>query len=116
MDKKNHNINYVELPSSDVPRTKEFYSRVFGWKFTDWGPDYASFEGAGIDGGFNGTGNVSPHPPGALIVIYSSALEATEEAIKESGGKIVIPIFEFPGGRRFHFTDPCGNQLAVWSE
>ena len=116
MTSKHHSINYIELPTSDIESTKKFYHDIFGWTFTDWGDEYASFEGAGIDGGFRADGKVISQPPGVLVVLYSNDLEATEKAIVDAGGKIVVPAFEFPGGRRFQFTDPAGNELAVWSE
>ncbi|MDR3738705.1 MAG: VOC family protein [Terracidiphilus sp.] len=115
---QHHAINYIEFTTADVAAAKKFYSTVFGWTFQDWGPDYASFasEHAGIDGGFRR----GPAPPASenapLIVLYSKNLEATEAAIVAAGGSIEVPIFTFPGGRRFHFNDNCGNTLAVWSE
>jgi len=108
-----HKINYIEFTSTDIPKAKEFYSTVFGWSFEDWGPDYISFAGLGIDGGFM---KGEERPGGPLVVLYSSDLEATEQAIVDNGGKIAVPIFDFPGGRRFHFDDGAGNVLAVWSE
>jgi predicted enzyme related to lactoylglutathione lyase len=112
-----HKINYIELASTDIERTKKFYATVFGWSFQDWGPDYISFAGAGIDGGFY---KADPHdaPPkfAPLVVLYSSDLAATEIAVRMEGGGVVVPTFEFPGGRRFHFSDGVGNVLAVWSE
>jgi predicted enzyme related to lactoylglutathione lyase len=112
-----HKINYIEFHSTDIAQTKKFYSTVFGWTFQDWGPDYVSFKGAGIDGGFvkdephDGPGKFAP-----LIVLYSADLAATEIAVRMEGGGIVVPPFEFPGGRRFHFADGAGNVLGVWSE
>jgi hypothetical protein len=111
-----HKINYIEFASTDVARSKAFYSTVFGWSFQDYGPDYASFSAAsgGIDGGFaKGEASKSGGP---LVVLYSSDLKATEEAIVAAGGNITVPVFAFPGGRRFHFSDGAGNVLAVWSE
>jgi uncharacterized protein len=114
-----HHINYIEFPSTDIERTKQFYATVFAWSFQDYGPDYVSFNAAsaGVDGGFYKTG---PHEePGKfapLVVLYSADLAATEAAITAAGGSIVVPTFEFPGGRRFHFADGVGNVLAVWSE
>jgi len=114
-----HKINYVELASTDIERTKHFYSTVFGWSFVEYGPDYVAFSAAeaAIDGGFYRS---DPHDPPAktapLVVLYSSDLKATEAAIAAAGGIIVVPTFEFPGGRRFHFADGGGNVLAVWSE
>jgi predicted enzyme related to lactoylglutathione lyase len=111
----NHKINYVEFVSNDIERSKQFYSSVFGWSFEEWGPEYVSFSGAsaGIDGGFR-VGE--PRPGSPLIVLYASDLASTEQAIVAAGGQITVPTFEFPGGRRFHFSDGAGNVLAVWSE
>jgi len=114
-----HKISYIEFAATYVARAKEFYAKVFGWSFQDYGPDYSSFgaSGAGIDGGFRTakpeetSGSAAP-----LIVLYSADLTATEKAIVGAGGAIVVPTFEFPGGRRFHFSDGVGNVLAVWSE
>jgi predicted enzyme related to lactoylglutathione lyase len=114
-----HKINYIEFVSTDLERTKRFYSEVFGWSFQDWGPDYASFRAgaAGIDGGFRkGTESEEPAKSAPLIVLYSADLNATQKAVESAGGSIVVPTFEFPGGRRFHFSDGAGNTLAVWSE
>jgi len=107
-------IDYIELPVDDVGVAKTFYRTVFGWKFTDYGPDYSSFE----DGRFNGglQGGKTGSRGGALVVIYATALEEVRDAVVFSGGKIVAETFDFPGGRRFHFTDPAGNELAVWSD
>lgn len=112
-------INYIELTTTSVARSKEFYAKAFGWSFQDWGPDYASFSApdAGIDGGFRaGLIEGASHSDGPLVVLYASDLSATEEAIRDAGGAITVPVFSFPGGRRFHFSDGTGNQLAVWSE
>ena len=117
-DKGNHHkINYIEFTSTDVARAKQFYGAVFGWSFVDYGPDYASFAAAsaGIDGGFM-KGKPLSGKGTPLIVLYSSNLKATEDAIVKAGGSIVAPTFEFPGGRRFHFSDGAGNVLAVWTE
>ena len=111
-------INYVELPATDLAAVKRFYAEAFGWQFTDWGPDYVSFEGAGVDGGFRGDGQVRPADAGSgvLVVLYANDLGATLSRVASAGAAIVKPIFSFPGGRRFHFRDPGGNELAVWSE
>lgn len=114
-----HNkINYIEFSTTDIARTKDFYSSVFGWSFQDWGPDYASFgsESGGIDGGFSKRSGSSAESAGPLVVLYSNDLKATEQAVVKAGGSVVVPTFEFPGGRRFHFSDGAGNVLAVWSE
>jgi len=114
-----HRINYIEFASTDTEATKKFYSTVFGWSFQDYGPDYVAFSAAesAIDGGFYRAGPHDPAPKTApLVVLYSFDLKATEAAIVAAGGAIAVPAFEFPGGRRFHFSDGCGNILAVWSE
>jgi len=108
-----HSINYIELPMTDVAATKAFYAAAFGWTFTDWGPSYISFEGAGIEGGFTADADVSVG--GILPIVYSDTLEESQSAVTAAGGEIVQPIFSFPGGRRFHFKDPNGNHLAVWT-
>ena len=116
---QHHSINYIELSTIDMERSKSFYSSVFGWKFTDYGPEYASFgrEAAGVDGGFRKrTEQGQPGTEAPLVVLYSQDLKATEAAVIAAGGNIVVPTFEFPGGRRFHFSDGAGNVLAVWSE
>lgn len=116
---QHHSINYIEFEAADVARAKVFYGRVFDWKFQDYGPDYASFDraSAGIDGGFRkADGPVIPGKAAPLVILYSRDLKATEAAIIAAGGEVVVPAFEFPGGRRFHFRDREGNVLAVWSE
>ena len=107
-------MDYVEFPGADIVKTKSFYGEVFGWKFTDYGPDYASFEDGRLAGGFSKERRTIQG--GALIVIYARDLEATEASVRRAGGKISKDTFSFPGGRRFHFIDPNGNELAVWSE
>jgi len=109
-------INYLEQPMTDPAATRAFYEAAFGWTFTEWGPDYLSFSGAGLDGGFDRTRPKGEPNAGALPVLYAADLAAAQSAVESAGGAIVKPIYEFPGGRRFHFTDPAGNELAVWSE
>ena len=110
-------IDYVEFPCRDLQATKAFFSAAFGWRFIDYGPEYAAFEDAGLDGGFFRSEQVASTASGrALVVLYSSELETTLEAVKAAGGVIVKPTFSFPGGRRFQFTEPSGNEFAVWSE
>jgi predicted enzyme related to lactoylglutathione lyase len=114
---QHHHITYIEFSTTDIAQTKKFYGAVFGWTFTDWGPDYIGFHGAGIDGGFAKRETLdAPGKYAPLVVLYSSDLAATEIAVRMEGGGIVVPTFEFPGGRRFHFSDGVGNVLAVWSE
>ncbi len=107
-------IDYIEFPATDLAAIKEFYTRVFGWKFTEWGPDYISFEDGRLSGGFWRAGTATRGGPS--VVMYATDLEGIEKQIREAGGNIVRPTFSFPGGRRFHFTDPSGNELSVWSE
>ena len=111
-------INYIELPANDLAKTKAFYSTVFGWRFTDYGPDYSAFSNAGIEGGFyqSELSSSSSTNGSALIVFYSSDLDNTESKITKAGCSITQAIFSFPGGRRFHFADPNNNELAVWSD
>ncbi len=113
----NDKINYVEFPARDIEATKTFFATVFGWSFEDFGPDYAAFYNQGIDGGFYSADTASSaQSGGALIVLYSDSLEDVQARVKRAGGSIVKPIFSFPGGRRFHFIEPSGNELAVWSD
>lgn len=109
-----HRIDYIELHGSDLPATKAFYETVFGWKFTDYGPGYTSFEDGRLSGGFDSM--TPPQSGGTLVVIYSEKLEESLAAVTAAGGTVTKQIFDFPGGRRFQFTDPSGNELAVWSE
>jgi len=111
---RDRRIDYIELPATDIGATKRFYSDAFGWKFTDYGPTYTSFEDGRLAGGFTKDGTVAKGGP--LVVIYADNLEAVEAKVQQAGATIVKPIFSFPGGRRFHFSDPSGNELAVWSE
>lgn len=115
---EHHKINYVELPARDLLATKQFFSTVFAWQFVDYGPDYASFSAAesGVDGGFFRADVAARVEVGApLLVIFSEDLEASQRAVESAGGVISTPIFDFPGGRRFHFLEPSGNELAVWA-
>jgi predicted enzyme related to lactoylglutathione lyase len=110
-------INYVEFPSKDLQATKAFFTTVFGWSFIDYGPEYAAFSNQGIDGGFYQSDLTSTTANGgALVIFYSKDLEHTQVKIENAGGSIIRPVFQFPGGRRFHFTDPNGNEYAVWSD
>ena len=108
-------LDYLEMPATGgtLDAAKSFYSRAFGWSFTDYGPTYAAFS-EGLDGGLQADAGEAPAKP--LPVLYSEDLEATLEAVETAGGKVVRPIFAFPGGRLFHFTDPAGNELAVWGK
>ena len=126
MSRPEHNfqMDYIEFPATDVAASKRFYHAVFGWEFKDWGPDYISFHDGRIAGGFSAAAKPADQSGatgtdsavGPLVVIYATALDDVHRKVTESGGKIVRETFEFPGGKRFHFTDPSGNVLAVWSE
>jgi len=105
-------IQYIEFQSKDLETIKKFYSGAFGWVFTDYGPEYSAFEGEHVSGGFYPG---EPTKGSVLVILYSERLEETLEKIRVSGGKVVREVFSFPGGRRFHFEDPDGNELAVWS-
>jgi uncharacterized protein len=107
-------IDYIEFSVTSVPDAKRFYGSAFGWSFEDYGPDYASFLDGRLSGGFQTAAQVRTGGP--LVVIYAADLESMEQRVRQAGGRIVKPIFSFPGGRRFHFADPSGNELAVWSD
>ena len=110
-------INYLELPAKNIEVAKLFFADVFGWSFVDYGPEYVAFQNAGIDGGFfKSKLNATTSNGSVLVVLYSKELENTQSRIERAGGEIIKPIFSFPGGRRFHFCDPNGNEFAVWSE
>lgn len=110
-------INYLEFPSRDLAKTRDFFSNAFGWSFADYGPDYTAFSNDVIKGGFFKSDLACATANGsALIVFYSKNLEQTRTRIEQAGGSIIKPAFTFPGGRRFHFADPNGNEYAVWSE
>ncbi len=107
-------IDYIELRVRDIAAMKAFYGAVFGWEFTDYGPDYCEFRDGRLSGGF--ARNQPPNPGGPLVILYGADLPALVEAVREAGGKIAKPIFSFPGGERFHFIDPSGYELAVWTK
>ena len=109
----NGHIDYVELPGGDLGATRRFYAAAFGWKFLEYGPAYVAVEGAGVDAGFDAQPEATRAP---LVILYAEALEAMQRDVEAAGGEVVKPIFAFPGGRRFHFRDPAGNELAVWSD
>ncbi len=107
-------IDYIEFNVADIGRSKAFYGKAFGWTFTDYGPGYCEFSDGHMKGGFDAGGPVTPGGP--LVVLYGDDLADILKSVEAAGGKIVKPVFEFPGGRRFHFTDPDGYELAVWTE
>jgi uncharacterized protein len=117
---QNFRMDYVEFPATDIAATKRFYNQVFGWEFTDYGPGYSSFHDGRLGGGFNSesqpAGADGKATRGVLVVLYATSLDDTRAKVIAAGGKVVREIFEFPGGKRFHFADPNGNELAVWSE
>lgn len=109
-------IDYVEFPATDIEASKRFYAEVFGWKFTDYGSDYASFDDGRLKGGFWSSARPALEGRGVLIVIYTTNLHAMAEKVARAGGSVIREPFDFPGGRRFEFTDPNGNKLALWSD
>lgn len=115
--KEHEKINYVEFPAKDIEAAKDFFARAFGWTFVDYGPEYTAFSDEGIDGGFFKSDLAAATSDGSvLIIFFSKDLEQTQTKIEDAGGSIIKPIFPFPGGRRFHFTDPNGNEYGVWSD
>lgn len=115
--KKHEKIDYLELPAINIQATKAFFSKVFGWEFVDYGNEYCAFLNAGIDGGFYQSDlSANTENGSVLVVFYSDNLQATLSKIRNAGGIIVKPIFDFPGGQRFHFIEPGGNEFAVWSD
>src|SRR2546429_135897 len=107
-------VDYIEFPAKDIPATKAFYQAAFDWKVEDFGPAYTSFNDGRLTGGFTTAEQEPGRAP--LVVLYSGNLEAAEARVTAAGGAVVKKIFSFPGGRRFHFADPNGNELAVWSD
>ena len=117
MTHQHHTIDYIEFTVSDMAAAQRFYGQAFGWTFTDYGPDYAGIrrsDGEGEVGGLRS--DVAVQRGGPLVVLYSANLEDSVRAVRDAGGTVVQEPFAFPGGRRFHFLDPAGNELAVWGE
>ncbi len=114
--KRSNCIDFIEFPArpEDLQESKRFYREVFGWSYKDWGDDYSDTQGSGLASGLNA--DASHRPSHALAVIYTAELEVTLEKVRAQNCKITKEIFSFPGGRRFHFLDPSGNELAVWSD
>ena len=110
---KNEQVQYLEFLTKDISRAKKFYTESFGWKFTDYGPEYTSFAGDYVDGGFTPG---EPVKGSILVILYSQDIERTRNKVIDAGGIVVRETFNFPGGKRFHFSDPDGYELAVWSE
>jgi predicted enzyme related to lactoylglutathione lyase len=117
MSERNSRIDYIELPAADAKQllqAKDFYAVVFNWQYQDWGDVYADTAGSGVSSGINADDHHRPRTP--LVVVFADDLETTREGVIAAKGKISREIFSFPGGRRFHFIDPVGNELAVWSD
>lgn len=110
---KHHQLNYIEFTSSDLAAAEKFYSDAFGWKFTSFGDAYTAFNDGDMDGGFT---TDSPTDGRPLAILYSENLEESQKLVEEHGAQVTVPIFSFPGGRRFQFRDPSGNELAIWSD
>jgi predicted enzyme related to lactoylglutathione lyase len=111
--KNDRRIDYIEFRVRDIAEAKAFYGDVFGWRFKDYGPNYCEFQDGRLTGGFTTEG--APQPGGPLVVIYGDDLPALSQIIVKSGGRISKPTYDFPGGQRFHFVDPNGYELAVWT-
>ncbi len=111
---QNNHINYVEFQASDLTAIKQFYQTSFNWNFTEYGPEYIAFSESGLEGGFFKSNAIVTN--GALIILYHEDLSQIQNKIIKAGGQISKEIFSFPGGKRFHFLDPAGNELAVWSD
>ena len=110
-------IDYIEFQAADLAATRTFFEQLFGWKFTDYGPDYTSFEDGRIAGGFSRAAKRSTiESGGVLVVFYHPRLEEVRQRVIDLGGRVTADIFSFPGGRRFHFAEPSGNECAIWSE
>ena len=114
MGASNNHINYIEFKVKDLEAVKAFYNEVFNWTFTDYGPTYTSFSNSGLAGGFEQTADNITN--GVLVVLYHEDLEQIRDKVIRFKGRLSKDIFSFPGGRRFHFLDPSGNELAVWSD
>ena len=114
MSSNDRHIDYVELPAGDVAASKRFYASVFGWTYQDWGDDYADTKSSGVSSGLTAVGPQAPKTP--LVVIFVTDLAAAKSRVQAAGGIICRDIFDFPGGQRFHFVDPAGNELAVWAK
>ena len=108
-------VDYIEIPATDLEKVKTFFGALMGWEFQDWGPDYISFSDGRLDGGFRRADKPAP-ATGVLVVFFSRDLERDRDRVIELGASISQDIFDFPGGRRFHFIDPTGNEYAIWAE
>lgn len=117
MSEHHHKFHYIELPATDLAAMKSFYGSVFGWTFKDWGDAYVEILDGGVEGGIAlANEGRQPSNQGTLVILYSDDLVKSEESVVEHGGTISMEPIDFPGGRRFHFTDPCGNELGIWTK
>jgi uncharacterized protein len=113
---RDRRIDYIEFASADLEGSRRFFADVFGWRFQDYGPDYVAFNDGRSDGGFYRVAALAEAVAAPLVVLYEDDLEAALQRVRAAGAQLVKPVFAFPGGRRFHFREPGGNVLAVWSE
>jgi predicted enzyme related to lactoylglutathione lyase len=112
--REDFSIDYVELAAGDLATSRRFFEEAFRWRFVDYGASYAGFEGAGLDGGLRADGDSGVASP--LVILYAADLEGAKARVLGAGGEVTREIFSFPGGRRFHFREPAGAEMAVWSE
>lgn len=110
---QNRQIDNIEFNVADIARSKAFYGEAFGWRFTDYGPAYTEFSDGRLTGGF--TTGEPVRPGGPLVILYADDLADAQRRVEAAGARISRPVFAFPGGRRFHFIDPDGYELAVWT-
>lgn len=116
-DPRHHRIDYIEIPTPDVGASRSFFETLFGWDFQEWGPDYVSFDDGRTTGGFRTSDRAPSIEAGSvLVVFYAENLDVALDGVEGLGGSITKDIFEFPGGRRFHFRDPAGAEFAIWSD
>ena len=115
MSRGENRIDYIEIPVTDPAQARDFFAKLMGWQFQEWGDDYISFNDGNMDGGFRRSDNPAP-ATGVLVVFFSTNLERDYKRVVELGANISQEIFSFPGGRRFHFVDPVGNEYAIWAE
>ena len=117
MTHTHHTLDYIELAAPDVAAAKGFYAAAFGWEFNDYGPEYAGIRNAdGSDEVGGLTAGATPSTKGVLVLVYSDDVDASLRAVEAADGTVTDPVFDYPGGRRFHFSDPSGNELGVWAE
>lgn len=113
---KHHEISYIEFGAQDLASTRAFYEAAFGWEFNDYGPEYSGIKAPDSDHEFGGlNASATPARGGPLVLLFSNNLDATVDDVRDAGGTIVAEPYEFPGGRRFEFTDPSGNHLGVFA-